>query len=50
MELVPFDIILNQTKMKKINQTKMKKIREVVIGILIIIGAAAVMWSVRNNN
>ena len=42
MELVPFDIILNQTKMKKI--------REVVIGILIIIGAAAVMWSVRNNN
>ena len=42
MELVPFDIILNQTKMKKI--------REIVIGILIIIGAAAVMWSVRNNN
>ena len=42
MELVPFDIILNQTKMKKI--------KEIVIGILIIIGAAAVMWSVRNNN
>ena len=42
MDLVSFGIISNQMKIKNI--------KEIVIGILIIIGAAALMWLVRNDN
>ena len=37
-------------KKPKMKNKKMKKIIKTVIGILIVIGASLLMWSVRNDN